>query len=312
MTSDLLTLEVIDHHVRLTHLKDGIPVHLYLEPLNPVISYGDVYSGRVVSHDYSRAWIDIGWTKPGLLNLKSRSLNDGEPVFVTVKREPVREFYRLKPPLLKFCDPKTLKEIPKEALQTVPRLLKRGAPPWIDYLQTLPSNTAVLVTDLPLFTDLKERLSSLTWRLQTTGPLPREVQEAWDETLSPALPLKGGGVVVIEEGDTLTAVDVNTTSLDGTPTPLRNEHDLVCFLREASQEIAKFLILRQVGGMVIIDFPRLKNKEHQSAFSAHLKELFLKSRATPLGFTRGGLYELILEQNRPSLLQKSKDRNPMS
>lgn len=309
MTSDLLTIEVIGPHIRLTHLKNGNPVQLFLEPLNPVVSYGDLYSGRVVSHDYSRAWVEIGWIKPALLNLKSRSLNDGDHVFVTVKREPIREFYRLKPPLLKFCDPNTLKDVPKEILQMAPCLLQKGTPPWADYLQTLPQNTPVLVTDLGLFRDLKERFCSLVWRLQTTDPLPREIQEAWDGTLAPSLLLKGGGVVVIEEGDTLTAVDVNTTSLDGTPAPLRNEHDLVSFLIRASQEIARSLALRQIGGIVIIDFPRLKSREHRTSFSHHLKKLFINIQATPLGFTRSGLYELILEQKRPSLLQKSKERN---
>lgn len=307
MALSTLYLQIIEKNVRLSHFIDARPVKLLLEPLEDNPSYGDIYSGRIVSHDYSRAWVDIRWIKPALLNLKGRKFNDGDPAVVSVKRDPIRERYRQKPPLLKLCDPKILKDLDPGLLKKAPLLLKKASPPWLEYLETLSEDVSFIITDESLFRSLREKFPSFDLVLQRMTPLPRDVDEAWEETLMPVIPLPYGGVVLIEEGDTLTAIDVNTTSLDGIPASLRHDDDLADFISKTAKIISEALSLRRIGGLVVIDFPRLKRYENRQKMTRILKERFSSTGITPLGFTKAGLYELILEQRGPSLLRRARE-----
>jgi ribonuclease G len=101
--------------------------------------------------------------------------------------------------------------------------------------------------------------------------------------------LQKGGSIIIEELETLTAIDVNLT--DG---------DVVACNMAAAQEIVYQLRLRNIGGIILIDFLRMKKQKNRDSILAQLKKATKYDRAVPqiLGFTRGGLVEIIRKNDR--------------
>jgi ribonuclease G len=98
----------------------------------------------------------------------------------------------------------------------------------------------------------------------------------------------------------MTTVDVNTGGYVGT----RNFDDTVFKTNlEAAQVIARQLRLRNLGGIIIIDFIDMENAEHRSAVLAELnKALALdRTRITVNGFTGLGLVEMTRKRTRESL-----------
>lgn len=104
--------------------------------------------------------------------------------------------------------------------------------------------------------------------------------------------LDNGGFIVIDRTEALTVIDVNS----GCDIKGKSEADLR--LRTnllAAEEIARQLRLRNIGGMVLIDFLRLKRKEDQQRIEEALKNHFLRDRARVklYGFSQMGLFELV-------------------
>jgi ribonuclease G len=85
--------------------------------------------------------------------------------------------------------------------------------------------------------------------------------------------LKSGGYLIIDQTEALTTIDVNTGGFVGA----RNFDDTIFKTNlEAAQAIARQLRLRNLGGIIIIDFIDMAREEHQQAVLAELRS----SRAT--------------------------------
>lgn len=103
--------------------------------------------------------------------------------------------------------------------------------------------------------------------------------------------LRCGGYLVIDRTEALTSIDVNTGKFVGS----KNLEDTVLKTNlEAAQEIARQLRLRDIGGIIIIDFIDMKSEEHRRKVLTTLEEHLAKDRtkATVLGLTRLGLVEM--------------------
>jgi ribonuclease G len=112
--------------------------------------------------------------------------------------------------------------------------------------------------------------------------------------------LKCGGYLVIEKTEALTVVDVNTGKYVGST----NLEDTVLRTNiEAAREIAKQLRLRDVGGIIIIDFIDMHEAEHQQMVLDALKQALKKDRTktTVLGMTGLGLIEMTRKKVRHGL-----------
>ena len=125
-----------------------------------------------------------------------------------------------------------------------------------------------------------------------------------DEEVSRALQrrvdLKSGGYLVIDQTEALTTVDVNTGGFVGA----RNFEDTIFKTNlEAAGAIARQLRLRNLGGIVIIDFIDMTRADHQEAVLAELRKQLARDRTkTTLGdFTKLGLLELTRKRTRESL-----------
>ena len=89
------------------------------------------------------------------------------------------------------------------------------------------------------------------------------------EALARRVDLKSGGYLIIDQTEALTTVDVNTGGFVGG----RNFDDTIFKTNlEAAQAIARQLRLRNLGGIIIIDFIDMDNEEHRDAVLAEFKQ----------------------------------------
>mgnify|MGYP001026118018 FL=1 len=112
--------------------------------------------------------------------------------------------------------------------------------------------------------------------------------------------LKSGGYLIIDQTEALTTADVNTGGFVGA----RNFDDTIFKTNlEAAQAIARQLRLRNLGGIVIIDFIDMDNAEHQEAVLSELKKVLARdpTRTTVSGFSALGLVEMTRKRTRESL-----------
>ena len=125
-----------------------------------------------------------------------------------------------------------------------------------------------------------------------------------DEDIAKALgrrvDLKSGGYLIIDQTEALTTVDVNTGGFVGA----RNFDDTIFKTNlEASQAIARQLRLRNLGGIVIVDFIDMIKENHRDAVLAEFQKQLARDRikTTVNGFSALGLLEMTRKRTRESL-----------
>ncbi len=126
------------------------------------------------------------------------------------------------------------------------------------------------------------------------------VEEEIEKVLKPKVWLKCGGYIVIDQTEALTAIDVNTGKYVGST----NLSDTVFKTNiEAAVEIARQLRLRNIGGIIIIDFIDMHEEEHQTAVLDQLEEEIKKDKTKTniLGLTQLGLVEMTRKKVRQGL-----------
>jgi ribonuclease G len=112
--------------------------------------------------------------------------------------------------------------------------------------------------------------------------------------------LKSGGYLIIDQTEALTTVDVNTGGFVGA----RNFDDTIFKTNlEAAGAIARQLRLRNLGGIIIVDFIDMNREEHQAAVLAEFRKQLARDRTkvTVGGFTQLGLVEMTRKRTRESL-----------
>jgi ribonuclease G len=126
------------------------------------------------------------------------------------------------------------------------------------------------------------------------------VETEIERALSRRVELKSGGTLVIDQTEAMTTIDVNTGGFVGS----RNFDDTVFKTNlEAAQAIARQLRLRNLGGIIIVDFIDMDTEEHRSAVLDELKRALARDRTrmTVSGFTALGLVEMTRKRTRESL-----------
>lgn len=131
-----------------------------------------------------------------------------------------------------------------------------------------------------------------------------QVDSQLDAMHSPTVQLKSGGYVVINQTEALVAIDVNS----GRATKERHiEETALKTNLEAAEEIARQLRLRDLAGLVVIDFIDMEDVRNNAAVERRLKDALRLDRARiQLGRISGfGLLELSRQRLRPSLMETS-------
>ena len=88
--------------------------------------------------------------------------------------------------------------------------------------------------------------------------------------------LNCGGFITIDKTEALTAIDVNTGKFTGNKDL---EKTIFKVNKEATMQIAKELRLRDIGGIIIIDYIDMKNEENKKEIEELLKNCFKNDRS---------------------------------
>ncbi len=107
--------------------------------------------------------------------------------------------------------------------------------------------------------------------------------------------LKCGGFITIDKTEALTAIDVNTGKFIGKESI---EQTVLKVNLEATEEIAKQLRLRNIGGIVVVDYIDMDNKEDEESVKKLMLECLKQDRAKTqvIGFTKLHLFEMTRKQ----------------
>ncbi len=126
------------------------------------------------------------------------------------------------------------------------------------------------------------------------------VEKQLDSMYLPSVKLKSGGYIVINQTEALVAIDVNS----GRSTKERNiEETALNTNLEAADEVAKQLKLRDLSGLIVIDFIDMEGYKNQHSVEKKLKEAMSSDRARiQIGrISHFGLLELSRQRLRPSV-----------
>ncbi|MBC2607362.1 Rne/Rng family ribonuclease [Pelagicoccus albus] len=102
------------------------------------------------------------------------------------------------------------------------------------------------------------------------------IEKQIEQTFQRQVPLPSGGAIVIEETEALIAIDVNT----GSHKNKGNENDTIFQVNcEAAEEVARQIRLRNIGGLIIIDFIDMKQRRHRNAILTRMREAMATDKA---------------------------------
>jgi ribonuclease G len=121
--------------------------------------------------------------------------------------------------------------------------------------------------------------------------------------------LKSGGYIIIQEAESLCAIDVNTGRTKGKSL----EETILKSNLEAVEEIALQLRLRNIGGIIVIDFVDMYKKEHKDLLLQELRKAtkYDKARIKILPVTALGLVEMTRQRKTESVLSFLSDECPL-
>ncbi|MBE9594794.1 MAG: ribonuclease E/G, partial [Proteobacteria bacterium] len=171
----------------------------------------------------------------------------------------------------------------------------------------------VLVDDKETWLEIRDFMKVISPRHQKRVRLYKEkapifseygIEKQIEQIYSNRVPLKSGGSIVIDSTEALISIDVNS----GRSTRSRGVETTAYKTNlEASREIARHLRLRDIGGLVVIDFIDMKDPKHIRDLIKQVKEETKRDRAKMnfSSISKFGLMELSRQRLRPSIESKS-------
>ena len=126
------------------------------------------------------------------------------------------------------------------------------------------------------------------------------IDEEIARALARRVDLKSGGYLIMDQTEALTTIDVNTGGFVGA----RNFDDTIFKTNlEAAQTIARQLRLRNLGGIIIVDFIDMVREDHRDAVLGEFRKQLARDRVKTMaaGFSQLGLVEMTRKRTRESL-----------
>lgn len=136
-----------------------------------------------------------------------------------------------------------------------------------------------------------------------------QTEEQIDRVYARKVPLPSGGALVIDQTEALVAIDVNSGKTSGD-----NQEDTAYRTNlEAAEEVARQLRLRDLAGLVVIDFIDMRKESHNKAVQDKLVEGLKadKARMEVGKINRFGVLVMTRQRIRPSLQHVTHDTCPM-
>lgn len=181
-----------------------------------------------------------------------------------------------------------------------------------------PDINRVVVDSRKLFREIKKYLKDVSPGLLSKLELYKEkkpvfdafpIENAIEKSLSRKIWTKGGGSIIFDQTEALVAIDINS----GRSTGEKNqEKNALKTNLTAAKEIAHQLRLRDMGGIIIIDFIDMVQKKNGDKVVSLLKRELKKDRAAfdILPMSNFGIVQLTRERVRPSLLYQYSEACP--
>ena len=202
--------------------------------------------------------------------------------------------------------------------RTVCSCVMKNRPPYLNSILGSRSGCLkeILTDDPELYRHIQEFLAEEMpedtgkLRLYEDRSLPLKALYRLEKGLSDALSekvwLKSGAYLIIEPTEALTVIDVNT----GKCTKGRAKQESIRRINlEAAEEIARQLRLRNLSGIILVDFVDMEQKETEEELLAVMRE-FLKRdplKAAAVDITELGLMEITRKKQRKTLLEQAKE-----
>lgn len=200
----------------------------------------------------------------------------------------------------------------KAKTRTCFSLLKKNSYSYISFIEDICNQniTKILIEDSDIYSKVKdfliehkpELLDVLEQYQDTTYPLSKlySLDTRIDEALNKKVWMKSGGFLVIEHTEALTVVDVNSGKFS------TKKHPEDAYLKlnlEAVKETVRQIRLRNISGIIIIDFINMKSDEAKAQLLELLKKETARDRVATqvLGMTRLHLMEITRKKTHKSL-----------
>jgi ribonuclease, Rne/Rng family len=182
------------------------------------------------------------------------------------------------------------------------------------------SFTGVQVNDEEVYREVKDYISSISPEQEKIvhlykGDVPifdyfditRQIKGAFGKVV----PLRQGAYIVIEHTEALHVIDVNSgiRAKNG----VDQEQNIIEVNINAANEIARQLRLRDMGGIIIVDFIDMESNDNKVRLFKHMQELLATDRAkhNVLPLTRFGLMQITRQRVRPATEINVNEKCPM-
>lgn len=178
--------------------------------------------------------------------------------------------------------------------------------------------TGIVVNDKQMYQNIRNFLGAISPEqvkivTQYKGNKPifdtygvtRQIKSSFGKTAT----MPSGAYIVIESTEAMHVIDVNS----GHKMPNASQEDAVLNVNlEAAEEIARQLRLRDIGGIIIIDFIDMKNLEHRKELMKEMKNFMRKDRAqhTILPLSKFGLMQITRQRVRPEVKINTAEECP--
>ena len=155
----------------------------------------------------------------------------------------------------------------------------------------------------------KEKIAKLYTgkaRIFESFGIEKQVKSLFGKTVS----LSKGGYLIIEHTEALHVIDVNSGNKSNAGSD--QESTAIMVNMEAAKEIARQLRLRDMGGIIVVDFIDMRKVENKKALYQFMKEIMKEDRAkhTVLSLTRFGLMQITRQRVRPELNITTREACP--
>jgi ribonuclease G len=167
----------------------------------------------------------------------------------------------------------------------------------------------IVVDSTKAYDRMREMISKISKRSANKVKLYTEPQPIFDRfnitrqlenAFSRQVHLKSGGYIVVDETEALVAIDVNTGRHKGSKD---QESTILKVNLEAAEEIARQLRLRNMGGLIVLDFIDMKARRDQQAVYQRMKEGLRRDKAKThvLPISQLGLMEMTRQRHSESV-----------
>jgi ribonuclease G len=176
----------------------------------------------------------------------------------------------------------------------------------------------IVVDQQKAYDQMREMISKISTRAANKVKLYADAQPVFDRfnitkqlenTFSRQVHLKSGGYIVIDETEALVAIDVNTGRHKGS----RDQESTILRVNlEAAEEICRQLRLRNMGGLIVLDFIDMKGRRDQQQVYSRMKDGLRRDKAKThiLPISQLGLMEMTRQRHTESVRSAVYDDCP--